>query len=333
MTVGENIQKYRKSLKMSQEELGQKLLVSRQTISLWEEDQTIPTIDNLMRLKKVFGVSIDEILGDENKTQIAQDEPNESYKFNFDKTELNQIFDLQRKSACKKPVVFILTSILLLFYFVASSSPDIMIGYAFGALFIGSIFHIKGIRVYNKNWKTFIERICKLTYEYKLFDNYITINIYRNDEKIHESKRYFTDIENINMLDKWLIFQCGGQLFIVRKSDLRENSAFYSYMYKNPTKIFQNPTLNKWKTISDVLFIASLLSIFISIVLVNKVSSVNNLFIENMWLFFLITPIPVSSTVYGFVLKSKGYKYKKNIIAGIIMTALLCIYGSFTFMF
>ena len=50
MTVGEKIQKYRKDLGMSQEELGQKLLVSRQTISLWEKNQTVPTIDNLMLL-------------------------------------------------------------------------------------------------------------------------------------------------------------------------------------------------------------------------------------------------------------------------------------------
>ena len=72
MTVGENIQRYRKNLGMSQEELGQELLVSRQTISLWEKDQTTPTIDNLMRLKEVFGVSVDEILGTENNAQITE---------------------------------------------------------------------------------------------------------------------------------------------------------------------------------------------------------------------------------------------------------------------
>ena len=46
MTIGEKIQKYRKDLGLSQEELGQKLIVSRQTLSLWEKDQTVPTIDN-----------------------------------------------------------------------------------------------------------------------------------------------------------------------------------------------------------------------------------------------------------------------------------------------
>ena len=62
MTVGEKIQFYRKKIGLSQEELGQKMLVSRQTVSLWEMDKTVPSIDNLIRLKDIFGVSIDEIL-------------------------------------------------------------------------------------------------------------------------------------------------------------------------------------------------------------------------------------------------------------------------------
>ena len=62
MTIGESICKHRKEQGLSQEALGKKLLVSRQTISLWEKDQTLPTIDNLIRLKEIFGTSIDEIL-------------------------------------------------------------------------------------------------------------------------------------------------------------------------------------------------------------------------------------------------------------------------------
>ena len=72
MTVGESILKHRKELGMSQEELGQKLLVSRQTISQWETDQTVPTIDNLMRLKDVFGISADEILNGGTKAKTVK---------------------------------------------------------------------------------------------------------------------------------------------------------------------------------------------------------------------------------------------------------------------
>jgi len=333
MTVGEKIQKYRKDLNLSQEELGQKLLVSRQTISLWEKDQTVPTIDNLMRLSDIFGISVDEILNSENKEQNAEIQPNESYRFTFLKQELNEIYRLQRKSIYKRPIIFTVLCILMIVFFIGSSAPDVMIGFSFGMFLIGAVSHIKGIRAYSKAWKNSTERICKSVYEYKVFENYISVNIYRENEKIRESKCFFTDIEQIRQFGKWLFLQFGGQSFIIRKSDLKENSAFYSYMYKNPSKIIEPPVSNKWRTISIILFVASLLSIMGALALVGAVSNANGLFVENMWLFFLLTPIPITSIIFGFILKSKGYKYKKNIIVGFIMTFFLCIYGLFTFMF
>ena len=221
----------------------------------------------------------------------------------------------------------------MIVFFIGSSAPDIMIGFAFGMFLIGAISHIKGIRVYSKAWKNSTERISKSTYEYKVFENYISVNIYRENEKIRESKCFFTDIEQIQQFGKWLFLQFGGQSFIIRKSELKENSAFYSYMYKNPAKTADTPIPNKWRITSTLLFVASLLSIMGALALVGVVSNANGLFVENMWLFFFLTPIPISSIIFGFVLKSKGYKYKKNIIVGFIMTFFLCIYGSFTFMF
>lgn len=333
MTVGEKIQKYRKDLDLSQEELGQKLLVSRQTISLWEKDQTAPTIDNLIRLREIFGVSVDEILGFETIEQNNEILPNELYRFTFSKEELSEIYRLQRKSVYKSPLIFTILCILMILFFIGSSAPDVMIGFAFGMFLIGAVSHIKGIRAYSKAWKNSTEQICKSVYEYKVFENYIRVNIYRENERIRESKCFFTDIEQIQQFGKWLFLQFGGQSFIIRKSDLKENSAFYSYMCKNPSKIIEAPVSNKWRTISITLFVASLLSIMGALALVGAVSNANGLFVENMWLFFLLTPIPITSIIFGFVLKSKGYKYKKNIIVGFIMTFFLCIYGLFTFMF
>ena len=333
MTVGEKIQKYRKELGMSQEELGQKLLVSRQTISLWEKDQTVPTIDNLIRLKDVFGVSVDEILDIASKESASEIEPLETYQFNYTKTELNEIYRLQRKAIYKRPILFTLLAVFLIIFCIVSPASVIMTGFAFGMLFVGTVFHVKGIRAHSKAWKESFDRICESTYEYKIFEDYIGVNIYRKNEKVRESKCYFADIEKIQQFDKWLFFQLGGQLFIVRKIDLKENSAFYSYMYKNPSKIAKNPVPNKWRVISIILFVASLCSLFGALILVGAVSNVNGVFVENMWLFFLLTPIPIASIVFGFVLKAKGYAYKKNIIAGIIMTFFLCIYGSFPFIF
>ena len=145
MTVGEKIQKYRKDLDLSQEELGQKLLVSRQTISLWEKDQTVPTIDNLIRLREIFGVSVDEILGFETIEQNNEILPNELYRFTFSKEELSEIYRLQRKSVYKSPLIFTILCILMILFFIGSSAPDVMIGFAFGMFLIGAVSHIKGI--------------------------------------------------------------------------------------------------------------------------------------------------------------------------------------------
>lgn len=65
MSLGENILKLRKLKGLSQEALAEKLLISRQTVSLWEKDQTLPTIENLVRLKDIFNVPIDKIVCEE----------------------------------------------------------------------------------------------------------------------------------------------------------------------------------------------------------------------------------------------------------------------------
>ncbi len=328
MTVGEKIQMYRKQLEMSQEELGQKLLVSRQTISLWEKDQTVPTIENLIRLREVFGVSVDDILGFDNAKQKDEILPNETYQFHFTKDELNEIHRLQRKNIYRRPIIFTLCCIFLIICAIGGSAQSAATGFIFGMSLLGIVSHIKGIRIYRKNWNNSANRICESTYEYKVFEDYMHISIYRENEKVHESKCFFADIEQIQQFDKWLFLQFGGQAFIFRKEDLKESSTFFSYMHKNPSKIVEKPMHNRWKVLSIILFVASLLSILGALALVGVVSSKNNLFVENTWLFFLFTPIPIASIIFGFVLK-----YKKNIIVGIIMAALLCIYGSFSFIF
>jgi transcriptional regulator with XRE-family HTH domain len=61
MTIGERINSIRKKKGLSQEDLADRLDVTRQSVSLWETDQTIPTIDNLISIAKVFGRSLDEL--------------------------------------------------------------------------------------------------------------------------------------------------------------------------------------------------------------------------------------------------------------------------------
>lgn len=64
--IGDNIRHYRKINNMSQEELAEKLDVTRQSVSLWESGQTQPSLDNIIALSKLFGVSTDDLLTSKN---------------------------------------------------------------------------------------------------------------------------------------------------------------------------------------------------------------------------------------------------------------------------
>ncbi len=59
----DNLIRLRKEAGLSQEELADKLAVSRQAVSKWERGEALPDTDNLIRLAKLYNVSIDEIVG------------------------------------------------------------------------------------------------------------------------------------------------------------------------------------------------------------------------------------------------------------------------------
>ncbi|MBE6900416.1 MAG: helix-turn-helix transcriptional regulator [Ruminococcaceae bacterium] len=60
--VGENIKKMRKKLKITQDELSEKLNVTRQAVSNWENGKTEPDIETLTKMAQIFDISIDELV-------------------------------------------------------------------------------------------------------------------------------------------------------------------------------------------------------------------------------------------------------------------------------
>lgn len=62
MTTGQKIQALRKGRGLTQEQLAARLGVSRQAVSRWELDETLPDTQNLLPLKEALGVSIDTLL-------------------------------------------------------------------------------------------------------------------------------------------------------------------------------------------------------------------------------------------------------------------------------
>lgn len=61
--LGQRINELRRAFGWSQVELAKRLTITKQTVSNWENENIQPSIDMLVRLSRVFGVSTDYLLG------------------------------------------------------------------------------------------------------------------------------------------------------------------------------------------------------------------------------------------------------------------------------
>ena len=80
MEFHEKLQKLRSDEGLTQEELAEKLFVSRTAISKWESGRGYPSIDSLKAIAKHFHVTIDELIGMEEIVTLAEEDKKESVK-------------------------------------------------------------------------------------------------------------------------------------------------------------------------------------------------------------------------------------------------------------
>ena len=109
---------YRKENNLSQEELAEKIGVSRQAVSKWERAEASPDTDNLIRLAEIYGVSLDEMLtgkktqaepqaqpepepqADEAKSEAFEPDPDTNYK-RYDKVSFKNGIHVESKDGDK----------------------------------------------------------------------------------------------------------------------------------------------------------------------------------------------------------------------------------------
>lgn len=73
-------------MNLSQEELAEKIYVTRQTISNWENNKNYPDIHSLLLLSSLFNISLDQLIKGDIKTMKEEINKNELQKFNRDGT-------------------------------------------------------------------------------------------------------------------------------------------------------------------------------------------------------------------------------------------------------
>lgn len=73
MEIGNRIKMHRETVGLSQEELAEKLYVSRQTVSKWENNRVTPDLNNTLMMSNLFNVSLDEFVrGEKVKMQVKE---------------------------------------------------------------------------------------------------------------------------------------------------------------------------------------------------------------------------------------------------------------------
>lgn len=102
MILSEKIMELRKKKGWSQEELAEKLDISRQSVSKWESGASIPDIDRILALSRLFEVSTDYLLKDELQLDVASSvEPSEDNQEQTTRSismeEANRFMELKRK--------------------------------------------------------------------------------------------------------------------------------------------------------------------------------------------------------------------------------------------
>ena len=358
MTIGEKIQFYRRKAGLSQEELAKRMLLSRQTVSLWEIDKTVPTLENLIRLKEIFGVSVDDLTCDDQPTEDIENEisfesvaeerkdepdgeqeeayelydtsiPDNVHTYRYEADALKRIF---KKLTLRNVIVIIATTVLWVFFLIGVISNSnyeidvelILLGALSVAATYAWVVHLRT----RKLWKKSIAEMIQCVYSYQIFDSYFVLNVFKNDEAKRWYKVDFSEIEAIRRVDEYLLLTVSGQLYIIKKQDLPEGSPLFD-IYRN-SKLKKKSKLSARKKVASItLFVLSILAIFGALVVMAILSSTVYPYVTGnafMWVFFCFTPISIACMIFGF-----RNRVKKNIIVGIIITVLLCCYGSMVF--
>lgn len=338
MTVGEQLQFYRKQQNLSQEELAKQLLVTRQTVSLWETDQTLPTVDNLIRIKDIFGVSIDDILTGEtdktaNITDIQNSAPLEIYSFSHTPQNVRTVNRIKNWSHVQSSVfaaiilLWLLISgvVLVLSKTVLPSLFDFIIGILFGCFVILIIKNI----LYFVKYRTAVFSQDSITYEF--YGDYLRSTVKRYDTVISTNIITPGDIDRCLETKEYFIFEYSRRLYYIKKSIISDSSALPTFFGKvkgfksfNKVKNLKN-TARLLSAASVIIVIAVLLCTF----LLSRFSLLSD---KDVWKVLFLLPVPITLIIIGIILNKKGVKNIANIVIGIIMSVVLVLY-SFIYFF
>lgn len=114
MTLGERIYKLRSEKGVSQETLAMDLNVSRQAVSKWETDQSIPDLDKIKAISDYFEVTIDSLVKDTKEVDIIKEPINENLDKKYDPNKIKRMVLIMFKTTIALSIFYITYYLILI---------------------------------------------------------------------------------------------------------------------------------------------------------------------------------------------------------------------------
>ena len=130
MKFGDNLKKIRKEKKLSQEQLAEKVNVSRQSVSKWENGEAYPEMNNILELCKIFNCNINDLIHTDMSDISSLDEEIIMNVVKFNNQKQNQVKTLSNvisligkigSIVLKVAILFVIIAILLTPYIVENT--------------------------------------------------------------------------------------------------------------------------------------------------------------------------------------------------------------------
>lgn len=113
MEVGNQIKKYRQSIKLTQEELAEKIYVTRQTVSNWERGLSLPDVDMLSKIANVLETDVNILLDGQITTTDQSEIVKQLAKINEQLTIKNRRYKKIMKTIAIILLIIVIFGILL----------------------------------------------------------------------------------------------------------------------------------------------------------------------------------------------------------------------------
>lgn len=265
--------------------------------------------------------------------EVQKEEPKETYCVTVTVDEVKKIGKHLNQSIIIVAVLQLVCVIYCLGGYLSNKEENEGILFVAGFFLAFAFIFALVARSTYKSWNGNAERVASTTFHHAFYDTYLVITQYAEGEMRSFAKIEIKDIQKVQYIQNYVLMTISGKIFIFRKTELKPDSVLHTLMQRRAKGKSRPRPTGLWRVISITLFVATLLSLHGGLAITMLLAGNDPIFVYYTYSLYFLLPIPIASVIVGYILKKKGYKYKKNVISGIIMAILLCIYGSFGFLF